>query len=338
MATMADVARRAGVSLSTVSYVLSGKRAISDETKRRVVQAMEALEFEPHAPGRALASRRAKTLGLLFPSPSKGINELQLEFMTSAAEAAAAHGYAFHISVEPTDDAELLQWTRRGAVDGLILMEIGLHDRRVALLRDRGFPFTMIGHCQDNDGLSFVDFDFADAVAVAGRYLAELGHRRVALVNSSAARVAADYGPAVRSAEGFEAIVAEVGLAGVSTPCELSPAGGYAAMRHLLGTDRPPSAVITINREAIPGLLQAAIEHGLRVPDDLSLVALIPAHLADLFTPALTTVDFPAVEMGRLGADLLIRRLEGGDAAPVHRLLRGDLTIRESSGPCRDGR
>lgn len=334
---MADIAKRAGVSLSTVSYALSGKRPISEPTRRRVLAATAELEFHPHATGRALASRRTRAIALLFPALAKGISEMRLEFVTSAAEAAAERGYSFLLSTSPADDDGILRLLRSGLVDGLILMEVKLRDSRVDLLRRSGYPFALIGRCRDNVGLDFVDLDFERAVETAVRHLAALGHRRVVFINTAAGLLDVGYGPAVRSLAGFERAVAALGLSGAAYPCEPTPEAGHALAARLLADSGGMGAVVALNREAIGGVLQAAADVGRRVPDDLSLVAVVPNRLAALYGPPLTTVDFPAGEMGRVGAELLIGRLEGGGAEPTQCLLRGELHVRQSTGPPRAG-
>lgn len=339
MATMADIARRANVSVSTVSYVLSGKRPISDETRQRVLAAMDDLDFRPNAAGRALASRRSRTIALLFPAPGKGVSEMQLEFFTSAAEAANRHGYGFTLSTAPTDDAEMVRLATSGFVDGLILMEVALDDRRVDLLRRRGIPFALIGHRSDNDGIAFVDLDFAAAVETGLDHLAAFGHRRVAFVNAPQALLEAGYGPAVRSLEGFRAGVARLGLHGTAFTCDPSPEAGYHLMDEVAALDPPATAVLATNGDVLGGLLRRSRDLGEDVPADRSFVAVVSERVARLFSPPLTTVDFPVAEMGRLGAELLIRQLEGGDADSARAgegsqiMLRGDLRVRQSSGP-----
>ncbi len=335
MATMADIAQRAGVSLSTVSYALSGKRAISEPTRRRVLQAIDDLDYHPHAHGRALASKRSRTIALFFPHRAKGLSEMHLEFITHAAEAAGEHGYAFLLSTSPDEDAEILRMSGQGLVDGLILMEITLDDPRAERLRDRGFPFAMIGHRRDNAGISYVDLDFADAVETAVRHLVDAGHHAVALVNAAPSLLAAGYGPAVRALEGYTRTAADVGLDPIAVACEPTPRAGERALAELRAARPDLSGVVTINREAIGGMVQAAADLGLAIPDRLSLVAVVTERLAQLFSPTLTTIDFPAAEMGRLGAEMLIRRLEGGEDPPTQRLLRAALTVRQSSGPYR---
>src|SRR5215203_7212013 len=214
MTTIADIAKRAGVSVSTVSYVLSGKRSISPETQARVRAAIDELDYHPHAPGRALASRRTRQIAVLYPTVTNGLSEFQLEFFTAAAEAAADSGYAFQLSTAPVTERALLDLMRSGAVDGLILMEVRLHDWRVDMLRQHGFPFTLIGHCAENDGIDFVDLDYEVAAETVVDQLAQLGHRDIALILGCEEQQAAEYGPAVRSLKGFESAVARRGLAG----------------------------------------------------------------------------------------------------------------------------
>jgi DNA-binding LacI/PurR family transcriptional regulator len=335
MATMADIAERAGVALSTVSYVLSGKRSVSEETKQRVFQAIAELEYQPHALARGLASKRTKTIALLFPSLAKGHSEMRLEFVAQAAEVAAEHGYAFLLWSAPDSDAEILQLTQQGRVDGLILMEVNVQDSRVELLKKHNYPFSLIGHCQENDAISFVDLDFEHAIGMAVEHLAELGHHHIALFNFSAPQIAAGYGPAMRSMQSFEQNIKQHGLAGITVSYESSFQSGYDVTRALLTRDPAISAAIVMQDASLGGVFQALHSLGLRIPEDFSIVTLLSKRSAEMMTPMLTAIDFPAAEMGRRGTEMLIQQLEGKLSAPEQRLLRVGLTVRQSSGPYR---
>ena len=330
MTTIADIAKRAGVAVSTVSYVLSGKRPISAETKERVRAAIAELDYHPHAPGRALASRRTRQIAVLYPSVTAGLTEFQLEFFTAAAEAAAGSGYAFQLSTAPVTERALLDLMRSGAVDGLILMEVRLHDWRVDLLRQHGFPFTLIGHCAENDGIDFVDLDFEVAAETVVDHLAQFGHRDIALVLGSEEQQAAEYGPAVRSLKGFERAVARCGLAGTVIHGGPTFEAGQTLARRLAALPELTAAVV-VSPGVLAGLVAGTYDCGRRIPEELSLVAMVPRKFARLFTPALTTIDFPAAQMGRLGAEMLIRRLEGGADRAAHVLLRGELIAGRST-------
>jgi len=324
MTTIADIAKRAGVSVSTVSYVLSGKRTISPETQARVRAAIEELDYHPHAPGRALASRRTRQIAVLYPTVTNGLSEFQLEFFTAAADAAAGSGYAFQLSTAPVTERALLDLVRSGAIDGLILMEVRLRDWRVDLLRQQEFPFTLIGHCAENEGIDFVDLDFASAAEKAVDHLVQLGHRHIALILGNEEQQVSAYGPAVRSLTGFERAMARSGLSGTVMHDGPTFEAGQA-LAHTLAAAPGITAGVVVSPGGLAGLVAGTYDCERRIPQDLSLVAMVPRKFARLFTPALTTIDFPAAQMGRLGAEMLIRRLEGGAHLASQVLLQGEL-------------
>jgi DNA-binding LacI/PurR family transcriptional regulator len=337
MATMADIAQRAGVSLSTVSYTLSGKRTVSETTRQRILAAMDELDYQPHALARGLRARRSRTIALLFPaSLAKGLIETQLEFVTSAAQVASQQGYGLLLWTSPTETQELRDMTRRGIIDGLILMEIRLYDPRVIMLKKWDYPFVMIGRCEDNEGIDFVDLDFEHALRTCINHLVELGHRRIVLINYSAALLESGYGPAARFQGSFENALKEYGLQGRVYLSESTPQAGYDITRNLLDEDPMVSAIVTVNERAIGGITQALLDAGRRIPDEISMVAVASPWLAEVATPALTTVDFPAAEQGRVAAEMLISKLEGRDEGAQQIVVSAKLTVRQSSGPYKE--
>jgi DNA-binding LacI/PurR family transcriptional regulator len=323
--TIADIAAHAGVAVSTVSYALSGKRPLSAGTRARVLAAVKELDYQPHPVARALRSRSSRTIALFLPSRRwRGLPE-QHTFIAGVAEATSEAGYGLLFS-EASEPEQVTDVLESGRADGVLLMEIHLRDERVEHLRARGDAFALIGHCADNDGISFVDFDFADAVRTGVTHLAKLGHTRVALFNCSAAATRAGYGPGVRALEAFTQITAELGLEPIVVARDETQEQLTAAARKLLAREPACRAVVTVAAH-FAGVLAAAAERGLRLGSDLDVVSVTTPQLAELLVPALATVDFPALEMGRLGADMLIRRL-GGDLEPTQAVLRGDLRIR----------
>lgn len=332
---MNDVAKRANVALSTVSYALNGKRPISAPTRQRIMEAMEELGYRPHALARGLASKRSRIIGLLFPVPERGLGLTELEFVTSAADAARENGH--HLLLWPYeihDPEELRQFTQQGLVDGVILMEVHLQDDRISLLRETGFPFSLIGRCQETAGISFVDIDFRQSAEEAVRHLAELGHREVALLNQSQAAFDAGYGPAVRAQREFQRAAEAAGLGCVCRLARAVPAAGEEAFTAVLRQNPRLTALVTMNERALPGVMQAIADRGWRVPDDFSVVVLGSSpRLAEMMVPPLTTLDVPSAEMGRLGVELLIQQLEGQGAEVPQVLLPCRLSVRGSSGP-----
>src|SRR3954451_24783408 len=145
MATMNDVAKLAGVSVSTVSYVLTGARPISQRTRDKVLAAMHELDYHPTAMARGLASRRSTLLGLLMPMDERGLGATETAFVTGAAAAASAAGY--HLVLSPVgggDPGELRRLASQRMLDGVVLMEVQLADERVTVLQEAGLPLVLI--------------------------------------------------------------------------------------------------------------------------------------------------------------------------------------------------
>jgi DNA-binding LacI/PurR family transcriptional regulator len=331
-ATMAQIAERAGVALSTVSYVLSGKRSVSEGMRGRVLAAVEDLDYHPHRPARALASGATHTIGLFLPSPHWQLVPVQQTFVAGATEATSAGDYALLLSTSPADPDEIASVVGRGRTDGVILMEMLAHDARVERLKEASCPFVMIGRTADPSGLDYVDVDFGAAVEKSLKHLAELGHRCVALFNFPPEQVDAEYTSALLARTAFETTAAELGIRGIHLPCPHPSAEAKAHATELLRAEPDCTAAITTGWQ-FSGLLSALREAGLHVPDDFSIVSVIAAQYAEMLTPSLTGIEWPAFEAGRLAAELLMERLNGGHAPPRQLLIGGELVVRESSGP-----
>jgi DNA-binding LacI/PurR family transcriptional regulator len=334
---MLDVAKRAGVALSTVSYAINGTRPISEETRQRIFAVMDELGYRPHALARGLASKRSRIIALLFPVSERGLGITELEFVTSAADAARENGYNLVLWPSEMDDPEeLRRLTQQGLVDGMIIMEVCLNDERIDLLREIDFPFSMIGRCADTDGLGYVDIDFEQMIRETVDHLVGLGHTSIAFLNQSRSVFDSGYGPAVRTQASFERVVEATGVKGVTRFCHASPQAGYEAFNALLAECPDLTAIAAMNERAVPGIMQAIADLGWSVPDDFSLVGVISSvHVAEMTVPPLTTADAPTAELGRMGAELLIQQLEAQEHSAVQELLSCRLVVRGSSGPSR---
>lgn len=332
MPTMSDIARRAGVALSTVSYTLSGKRPISEEAKQRVYQAMKELGYQPNSLARALVTKRTKIIALLYPSLVGGLRPV-MEFVTSIAEAATESEYALLLWTPPGEDQVLLNMNHQGFVDGAILMEVALYDPRVEMLEKQQTPFALIGRCEDNTGLSYVDLDFDGGLEMSVAYLAEAGHTHIALVNQAPDMLKRGIGYVVRSRNAFYREIQRRGLYGCDLCCESNEQAGYEVTMALWEQDPEVSAFILLTPWPSGGMIRAISARGFSIPQDVSIVAVLSPHLAEMTTPSLTTIDFPFEEMGRLSTELLIQKLEGRETSRSQILLPPHLTVRRSSGP-----
>jgi DNA-binding LacI/PurR family transcriptional regulator len=333
-ATMADIAMRAGVALSTVSYVLSGKRSISQEVRERVLAAIEEVNYRPHGPARALASGASHTIALFLPSPQWQLVPVQQTFVAGATQATSASDYALLLSTAAAEPDTIVDLVASGRADGVILMETLLNDPRVEQLRNAGHPFALIGRTHDVTGISYVDMDFADAIETSLAHLAQLGHTCVALFNFAPELLVSGYTAAVIARDVFERRAAELGIRGIHIPCSHTPRDAFAVAARMLRSEPECTAAITTGWQ-FTGLLSALRAADLHVPDDFSVVSVIAAQYAEMLTPALTGVDWPAFEAGRLAAEMLIDKLTGKETAPRQHLVPAELIVRESTGPAR---
>jgi DNA-binding LacI/PurR family transcriptional regulator len=336
MSTMADVARRANVALSTVSYAINGTRPISEETRQRIFAAMEELGYKPNALARGLASKRSRIIALLFPTPERGLGITELEFVTAATDTAKENDYNLILWTSDRKDLDgLRDLTQQGLVDGVVVMEVHLDEQRIDVLREADFPYSLIGRRADTAGISYVDIDFDQTVKESITYLRGLGHSRIAFLNHSQTEYDAGYGPSVRAQAAYEEAAREAGMRNLSRMSRATPTGGYEALGDLLETESNLTALITMNERAIPGIMQGVAERGWSIPDDFSLVAVVSsARAAEMVIPSLTTMEPPSARMARLGVELLIRKLEGAQEVPQI-LLPCRLVIRGSTSPCR---
>jgi DNA-binding LacI/PurR family transcriptional regulator len=332
MTTIVDVAKKAGVSVSTVSYALSGVRRISEKTRQRVLKAVEELDYHPNLLARGLVNKRTKIIALLYPAiASDFLDDLQLDFIASVAKTSSHYGYGLLLFTSPMDKQEITRFTNEGLVDGVILMEVQRHDPRVELLKELGYPFSLIGHTASNEGNSFVDMDFYGAFHLCIRHLAELKHREIAFLP-----IVNDYETQLQnylfeSVRGFEDSVRTMGIQGVIHSCESTTQGGYEAMKALLEERPGLSAIIAGTEPIYTGAARALLEKGLRVPMDFSVIGFMSPRAAEKYTPMITTLTLPTTEMGRIGVESLINKLEGQESEPQQVILPPELTVRQST-------
>jgi len=330
--TMAQIAERAGVALSTVSYVLSGKRSVSQQMRKRVLEAIEELEYRPHGPARALASGASHTIALYLPSPQWQLVPIQQTFVAGATQATSASDYALLLSTGVTDPQAVTRLVAQGRADGVILMETLRVDPRIEQLKAAGYPFSLIGRTDDLAGISFVDMDFAGATETSLAHLARLEHTCVALFNFAPELLDAGYMAALIARDVFESRTRDLGIHGIHVPSSHTPREAFAIASELLSSEPECTAAITTGWQ-FTGLLGALRAADLHVPDDFSVVSVIAAQFAEVLTPALTGVDWPAFEAGRLAAEMLIDKLTGKQTAPRQHLVSAELVVRESTGP-----
>jgi DNA-binding LacI/PurR family transcriptional regulator len=329
-----EIACRSGVSRSTVSYVLSGKRPVAEATRRRIQEVIDELGYRPNATARALREGRTRTLGLVIPPAGERLTFMQLEFVASVMEAAARADLDVLLSPSGGDHDRSFERIISGRrVDGMILMEIRLDDPRPARLLHEGTPFVTIGRTAQPEGMCWVDIDYATLIGQCVDHLADLGHRHIALINRSAELVASGYGPGQRAREGFAEAAARRGIQGSEFCCADHAQAGEACVEEILRTHPEVSAAATANEAALPGVQRALERAGLDIPGRFSIAGVAARHWAEQFHPQLTAVDVPAVEMGAIAVRFLTERIAEPDTPPKQQLLAPALSLRDTTGP-----
>ncbi|GAA1598751.1 LacI family DNA-binding transcriptional regulator [Kribbella sancticallisti] len=313
MATVRDVAERAGVSIATVSFVLNGTKPVTPATRERVETAMTELGYHRNVLARALASRRTRIIALVHPRLDHRFGSVTSEFITSASRAARARGYHLVLWPVDTDGDELGELVSQGLVDGVVLMEVLLDDARVETLAGSGTPFALIGRTADPAGLIHVDIDFDQSMADALDHLQELGHREIALI--TARQPLPEYGPKVRSEAAYHRLCSERGLRPVLIDCEPTVPAGRS-----IQLPDATTAVILMNELAGFGLLSELARAGVDVPAELSILSFGSPELAQIASPPLTIMRAPGATLGGLGVDALIDHLENPELTPPPRL------------------
>jgi DNA-binding LacI/PurR family transcriptional regulator len=337
MVTLADVAQRAGVSSSTVSYVLSGKRAISEETKRRVERAVTELGYHPNAGARALAARRSHIIALVVPLRTDVYVPIMMEIAISVTVTARQHRHDVLLITNDEGPEGVRRVAASGLADGVILMDVELDDERVPALRTLGTQAALIGLPDDPGGLSCVDHDFAAVGALCADHLADLGHREVAFIGYGSGVYHRHAGYAERTLTGFRERAGLRGVRFVHRPCEGTYESTAGALARILA-DRPATTGFVVQNEgAIGPLLSLLRTSGRTVPEDVSVIALCTEQLAEQHAPRLTAVTGPTQELGRVAVEQLMARVTAvmRDEEPLDEvvLLTPVLTVRESTGP-----
>lgn len=337
MVTRKDVAQRAGVSPSTVSYVISGARTISPETRERVERVMRELNYTPNAIAQSLAGARKGIVALHFPAGSRGLNTTEFEYLTSAAKRARQRGFHVLLWSEDVEDVDLLrELIGSQMVDGLLLLELFTTDPRIPMLRETGLPFTLIGRPDNTEGLAYADDDFDSLAAQAIDHVADLGHRHVMYLSHSAEELEAGHGAAVRTLRALEAAAVRRHIQLTRFHAERATRGGHEAFAHLSALSPQPTAVLAWNELAVAGLLRAASIAGVSIPTELTVVALSLADVAaEMLTPPLTSVSPSANALATLAMDALADLIGGRTPETPQTLVLPTLTVRGSSAPVR---
>ena len=324
MVTIIDVARAAGVAPSTVSYVLSGKRSISPQTRRVVEQSIRQLGYHPHAGARSLASSRTNVLSLVTPLREDLSVPGVMEFVAAVATAARNHDQDLLLLTKDEGPAALRRVMSSALADALIVMDVEAADPRIPTLQSLGRPVVLVGAPTEATDLACVDLDHLAAGADCVNHLADLGHRAVTLIGPAPAVYRRGVASAGRFLSGFTETAQARGIRATARPCAHSYDSVRACLDDLLATE--PTGIVVHNETALPTVLSELQRRGLRVPVDVSVVAVCPDTMATCGPVALTSVSIPSAELADLAVRMALREVPAET-----RMLAPRLTVRAST-------
>lgn len=328
-AKIEDVARQAGVSTATVSRVLSGKPYVSDDLRKRVLGAVQSLNYRPSRVARSLRVQRSSIIGLI-------VSDIQNPFFTAVVRAVEDAAYRQRFSVflcnsdeDRAKETMYLELMLAEHVAGVILSPtLGENDAYRHLI-EAGIPAVAIDRRVHNVDIDSVLVDNVGAAREIVTHLLDCGHRRIgAVVGTPASSTGEErlrgYVEALQSyGLAIEPDLIRTGMPRIATGREFTA--------ELLSLPEPPTAIFTGNNLLTIGALGAIHERGLRIPDDIALAAYDEMDWMYFVKPALTVVAQPTYELGRTAVELLLQRMENPDRPPQEVVLHATVHIRESS-------
>jgi DNA-binding LacI/PurR family transcriptional regulator len=325
-ATIKDIAKLVGVTPATVSNVLNGNNRFSDDTKKRILAAVEQLNYTPNMSARALVKNRSYTIGLFIPaSPRAFLDPYFSELLRGLTEVALKFGYVVSIIY-----ADGLNETTRNRIDGLVLTEVKLKDEYVSMFLQSNIPFVALARGAENELEDYVVSDTRRGLEEAVKYLARLGHRRIGYALGPLT-----YQYVYERYSVFRDIQRELGLicdsTDVATGANSREGGRTAARRIMRSKSEKPTVILASTDVMALGVIEYLQSIGRSVPGDVSVVGFDDAEFSRYINPPIATVRHDIYQLGRHAATMLISKLEGREYTkpvmlPVKFIVRGSIS------------
>ena len=344
--TIKDVAAEAGVSRQTVSRVLNDKGEVAADTRERILQIMDELGYYPNPAARGLSGQRTYNIGLIIPYSAAYLfsDPHLLQFFCGVDQIAGQRGFNLLFSTSRTDNvaesaADISAYERllrSGYVDGIIVVETIASEKGRALLERYGYPWVTLGYGLNGKERYAVHADDRGGARQAMMHLLSLGHRRIGVIGGPQQGLVATE----ERLSGCRQALADHNLTLDETLLiwgDYTSESGYRAAAQLLDAPNPPTAIFALSDRMAIGVLRCLRERRISVPGAFSVVGFDDIPLAAEFTPTLTTVRQPALEMGQQAARLLLDVVEGYNITLDPISLPTELVVRDSTGPVLTG-
>jgi LacI family transcriptional regulator len=326
-----DVAKRARVSIATVSRVVNRIATVDEELAKRVWKAVDEVGYVPNSQARALVSGRSHILGLIV---SEITNPFFPELVQEFENLAVAQGYEVMIgstNYDPTRTASLISRMQQRNVDGVAVMTFGIEEELVQKLVEHEFPLVFVDAGPDRPNIRVLKVNYGEGIREAVQHLAALGHRQIAFI-SGPLRMRT----AITRRDAFRKAMAEVGL---TAPAQYfaegdhTMEGGKAAMESLAALPDLPTAVVCSNDLTAIGVLHALDETTHKIPGDISVVGFDDIHLAQFMLPPLTTIQMSCRDLAEAAVQALRAGIEPGHTKAAQREwpIRTRLVVRRST-------
>jgi len=332
--TMKEVAVLAGVSVQTVSFVVNNNPIITPETRQRVLDAIQQLGYTPDASARSLRSGRSRVLGLLIPDVH---NPHFWAILDGAEQEALANGYSLILattSMQRARERQAFDALARQHLDGLILFFTYPEDfaADITRLRQKRLPIVVDG-AQFND-VDRVWFHYRAAARELMEHLFSLGHRRIAFIQGVGRQ---DYLAGKDRTDIYHRKMDEQGIPAserIVIPCGNTLEDGFAAANQILDRSPCPTAIVGMNDLMAYGAMQAALQRGLRVPEDVSIAGFDDDAMFRVLAKPLTTGCVDGAAFGVQAVQLILNRLQNPDLPPQKAHVASHLVVRQSTGVC----
>jgi len=332
-ATIKEIAKKAGVSYSTVSRALNEKKGVRPEIRELVMKIAKEMDYAPHASAQALVQKRVGVIGVVIPRTSEFAfqNPYFSYILLGLSSVAREHGYNLMLYIN--EKKSYASFHHRRLVDGIVVVANRIDDERILELVEKGVPAVAVPGFPEGSGVDIasVNSENRRCVRRAVNYLIGLGHRDIAFILGQS-----NSKYTIERSEAFKAAFRENGLACKEkylVESDFSKADAFQLMGKLLDMPDPPSAVICINDTVTPGALHQINSRELKIPGDISVVAIGCSDTLELFEPPLTTIHVPVNQIGQAAANLVIELIETGQCQQKNVVIPTDLVIRESTGP-----
>ena len=327
--TIYDVAREAGVSTATVSRALNDTGQIAPATRLAIEAAVQRLGYRPNTIARSLVTKSTQTIAFLLPDIT---NPFYAALVSGIQQIALANDHTMLLCTtggDATQEEEYLSLLRAKQVDGALVDGLVLPPDRIARFVEDGFPIVCLDRDVNSQSVPLVQVDNKRGARMATEHLLELGHTRIAHVAG-----APELGISGERVAGYRAALKAARVPSDATLVatgRFTEGGGYEATRSLLDSGADFTAVFAANDLSAIGTINALVESGRRVPEDVSVIGFDDLRLSAYTTPPLTTIRQPAVEIAQQATEILLGLIDGRRARKLRYLLEPTLVVRAST-------